>query len=105
MGGIPGHFSLTELIGTVKIIRKHAGGQISGVLLRVHVTETAPVDIVVVADRWPDGLREGAHLWVKGALAQECGISHRKNLHYIAADHLRICRPWTARYEAERGAR
>jgi hypothetical protein len=102
--GIPGHFMIVELLGDVRSIHRGVGQRIAAVLLRVHVGPDAPVDIAILAERWPADLREGMRLWVKGTLAQERAVAHRKNVHYIAADHLRVCRPWTARYEAERGA-
>ncbi len=92
--GIPGHYNSTEAIGNIKLIHRGVGGKISGLLLQVHVSELVEIAVVLGTGAWPADLREGVRLWVRGSLAMEREVVHRKNVHLIVADHISVVRPW-----------
>jgi hypothetical protein len=99
----PGHYQRFEAIGDVVLIHKGPRGKIAGVLIRINLGE--PIEIVVLAERWPDELSQGCRLSVRGCLGQEREVLHRKNVHFVQADHVSMVRRWQPRYEPERGAR
>jgi hypothetical protein len=94
----PGHFQRFEGIGDVVLVNKNAGGKIAGVLIRINLGE--PMDIAVLAERWPAELSQGCRLSVRGYLRQEREL-HRKNIHYVQADCISVVRRWQPRYERE----
>jgi hypothetical protein len=101
----PGHFMHLELTGDVMLVHKGHGGRISGVLLKVDLDD-APIEIVIMSNRWPEGVVPGCRLAVRGRLCQEKGVLHRKNLHYVVpTTQLAVVRRWQGHYQPERGAR
>ncbi len=97
--GVPGHFSRTEFIGTVRIIHKGQNGRILGLLLTVDVQEPIDIGVLLEQGSWPNDVHEGCRLHVRGRLAQEKALSHRRNVHFLLADFVDVVRPWPARYQ------
>jgi hypothetical protein len=92
MPSVPGDFNDAVLCGVV--LQTHVvHGRISGILLKVKVSDDDPLIIVVVP---PKPMNAGAierndRIWVRGSLACDRNIS-RKSMHFIQAQHLEVVR-------------
>jgi hypothetical protein len=78
----PGHYCEITMVGDVVIILK------GGLLLRTNIGEE--VNIAVLANQLPEGLVARSRVWVKGRLGQEKEVTHRRNLHFLQAEHVAI---------------
>jgi hypothetical protein len=73
--------------GDVILILRDLKGGIRGVVVNVHVAE--PMTIAVLSPQWPNDLREGVRVDVKGQLCNE-KVQHKRATHFLMAESIEV---------------
>jgi hypothetical protein len=76
----PGHHQSVEILGDIIRVLRHPAGPVRAVIVQVTLEER--LELAIVSTRWPDGIREGARIFVKGHLATE-STSFKRATHFL----------------------
>lgn len=84
----PRHHQRVEILGDIiKVLRYPAGG-VRAAIVQVILNER--LEIAVLADCWPDGIREGARIFARGRLANESITGFKRATHFFVCPFIEV---------------